>query len=314
MTRDGHQQMKVGVIVGISEDGDTGETPRWADIRTSALAAEAAGLDSVWLYDHLVYRFGEPPTTRGTWEAWTLLSALAGVTTRAELGVLVMCVPFRNPAVLAKMADTLDEVSGGRFTLGLGAGWHRPEFDAFGIPFDHKVDRFEDGVKIIGPLLREGRVDYRGTYASAPDCELRPRGPRPGGPPILIASAGPRMLRLTADHADQWNTAWLGAPAALDEPLAKLHAACDDAGRDRASLGITVGINVRFPDLLPAPAPDAEAADPAKVISGSVEDVAAALRGYADRDVAHLIAILDPATEAGYARLADAVRLGRQPA
>lgn len=311
---EGTTGMKVGVIIGISEDGDTGETPRYADVRASALAAEAAGLDAVWLYDHLVYRFGEPPVTRGTWEAWTLLSALAEATTRAELGVLVMCVPFRNPAVLAKMADTLDEVSGGRFTLGLGAGWHQPEFDAFGIPFDNKVSRFEDGVKIIAPLLREGKVDHRGTYASAPDCELRPRGPRPGGPPILIASFGPRMLRLTAEHADLWNVAWLGDPSALEEPLAKLHAACDEIGRDRASLGITVGITVRFPDLLPAPEPDAAAPDPAKVISGTVEDVAVALRGYAERGAVQVIVNLDPADETGYARLAEAAAMSRTPA
>ena len=298
--------MRVGVIVGISEDRETGESPRYAEVRGKALAAEAAGLDSVWLYDHLVYRFGEPQKTTGTWEVWTLLSALAEATTQAKLGVLVMCVPFRNPAVLAKMADTLDEVSGGRFTLGLGAGWHRPEFDAFGIPFDNKASRFEDGVKIIAPLLREGNVDYRGTYASAPDCELRPRGPSAGGPPILIAAAGPRMLRLTAEHADQWNTAWLGEPSALDEPLAKLHAACDEVGRDRASLAVTVGITVRFPDLLPAPEPDVEAPNPAKVISGTVEDVASALRGYADRGVAEVIVNLDPSDETGFARLAEA--------
>ena len=303
--------MKVGVIIGISEDGETGETPRYADVRASALAAEAAGIDAVWLYDHLVYRFGEPPVTRGTWEAWTLLSALAEATTRAELGVLVMCVPFRNPAVLAKMADTLDEVSGGRFTLGLGAGWHQPEFDAFGVPFDNKASRFEDGVKVITPLLREGRVDFRGTYASAPDCELRPRGPRPGGPPVLIASSGPRMLRLTAEHADSWNTAWLGDPSALDEPLAQLHAACDEVGRERASLGITVGITVRFPDLLPAPDPGATAPDPAKVISGTVDYVAAALRGYAERGVAQVIVNVDPAGETTFARLVEARELAR---
>lgn len=303
--------MKVGVIIGISEDGETGETPRYADVRASALAAEAAGIDAVWLYDHLVYRFGEPPVTRGTWEAWTLLSALAEATTRAELGVLVMCVPFRNPAVLAKMADTLDEVSGGRFTLGLGAGWHQPEFDAFGIPFDNKASRFEDGVKVITPLLREGRVDFRGTYASAPNCELRPRGPRPGGPPVLIASSGPRMLRLTAEHADSWNTAWLGDPSALDEPLAQLHAACDEVGRERASLGITVGITVRFPDLLPAPDPGATAPDPAKVISGTVDYVAAALRGYAERGVAQVIVNVDPAGETTFARLVEARELAR---
>lgn len=145
--------MKVGVILPMPEDGDTGETPRYPDIRARALTAERVGLDSIWCYDHLLYRFGEDAPTRGTWEIWTIMSGLAEATERVELGALVMCVPFRNPGVLAKMADTLDEVSNGRFILGLGAGWYQPEFDAFGIPFDHKVDRFEEALQIIVPLL-----------------------------------------------------------------------------------------------------------------------------------------------------------------
>lgn len=116
--------MKVGVILPMSEDGDTGQTPRYAEIRERALTAERVGLDSIWCYDHLLYRFGENAETRGTWEVWTVLTGLAEATERIELGTLVMCVPFRNPSVLAKMASTLDEVSDGRFTLGLGAGWH----------------------------------------------------------------------------------------------------------------------------------------------------------------------------------------------
>ena len=135
----------------------------WSDIRAGAIAAEQAGLDGVWLYDHLLYRFPERPST-GVWEGWTFLAALAEATERCELGTIVMCTAFRNPAVLAKMAATLDEVSGGRLILGLGAGWHQPEFEAFGIPFDRKAGRFEEALQIIVPLLREGKVDFAGGH------------------------------------------------------------------------------------------------------------------------------------------------------
>jgi alkanesulfonate monooxygenase SsuD/methylene tetrahydromethanopterin reductase-like flavin-dependent oxidoreductase (luciferase family) len=100
------------------------------------------------------------------------------------------------------MAVTLDEVSGGRFILGIGAGWNEPEFRAFGLPFDRRVDRFEEALQIIVPLLREGRVDFQGRYYSARDCELAPRGPRSGGPPVVIGAQQPRMLRLAARYAD----------------------------------------------------------------------------------------------------------------
>src|SRR5919199_2308531 len=183
--------MKIGAVVRIGPD-DTGKSPRaYAQIRDMARRIEAAGLDSVWVHDHLLYRWPGRPTD-GIWECWTLVSALAEATQRVELGTLVLCSPFRNPALVAKMACTLDEVSGGRFTLGLGAGWHRPEFDAFGVPFDHRGSRLDEALRIIAPLLRSGRVDFEGAYYRARDCEIVPRGPRPNGPPLMLAGSGPR--------------------------------------------------------------------------------------------------------------------------
>src|SRR5689334_2065837 len=237
--------MKIGVVVPIEADPESPPFVRYAETRAFALQAEAAGFDSIWVYDHLLFRFPGKPTA-GVWEAWTTLAALAEATSRVELGTIVLCVPFRNPAVLAKMADTLEEVSGGRLILGLGAGWHQPEFDAFGIPFDHKAARFEEAIQIITALLREGKVDFRGTYYSAPNCELRPRGPRPGGPEILIASSKPRMHALAARYADSWNTAWLGLPTKLAARRAALEAACAEAGRDPATLAVTVGVQVQY--------------------------------------------------------------------
>jgi probable F420-dependent oxidoreductase len=213
-----------------------------------ALRMEAANLDSLWLYDHLLYRW-PGRATDGIWECWTMLSALATVTQRIQIGTLVACTQFRNPALTAKMAATLDEVSGGRLILGLGAGWHKPEFDAFGFPFDHRVSRFEEAIGIIAPLLREGRVNFSGTYYTAGNCELLPRGPRPGGLPLLVAGAGPRMLRLTAQYADSWNTAWHATPARVRAAFDEMRAVCAEVGRDPATLGLTVSVPVACPEL-----------------------------------------------------------------
>lgn len=289
--------MKIGVVVPLESDVDAGHVVSYAETRAFALRAEAAGFDSIWVYDHLLYRYPSKPT-EGTWEAWTALSALAEATSRVELGTLVICNPIRNPAVLAKMAVTLDEVSGGRVILGLGAGWHRPEFDAFGLQFDHRVDRLEEALQIIDPLLRTGRVSFRGTYYSAVDCEILPPGPRPGGPPILIAAFGPRMLRLVARHAHSWNTAWLGRAAALSEPRAALEAACAQEGRDPASLAVTVGVGVDY---------TGDAANPEKALSGSVEQIASGLREYAAAGVAHVICAIRPQNEESLARLAESL-------
>ena len=178
--RDVTRPMKVGVQLPEVE-----WVPRWADIREMAQAAEAIGLDSIWVGDHLLYRYlddagheTEPP--RGPWEAWTTLAAVAAVTERVELGPLVAATSFHNPAMLAKKAATLDEISGGRLILGLGAGWNEPEYLAYGYPFDHRVSRFEEAFTIIRSLLHDGHADLPGTYYTVTDAELVPRGPRPG--------------------------------------------------------------------------------------------------------------------------------------
>lgn len=239
----------------------------------------------------------------GAWEAWTALSGLAEATQRVELGTLVVCTAFRNPAVLAKMAVTLDAMSGGRLILGLGAGWHEPGFAAFGLPFDHLADRFEEAVQIIVPLVHEGKVDDAGRYVSAPNCEVLPAPSR--RIPVLIAAAKPRMLRLTAEYADQWNTAWLGHVEALSAPRAALDAAAAAVGRDPATLEVTVGVNVAFPDL--GDVPDG-ADDPAKFLTGSVEAIADGLRAYADAGVGHVIAWLYPLSAATMQRFASAAQ------
>lgn len=297
--------MKVGVLLPPGDVAATGTVLSYQELRGFALTVEASGLDSIWIYDHLAFHFPPKPKS-GVWEAWTILSGLAEATKRVELGTLVICTAFRNPAVLAKMAVTLDAMSGERLILGLGAGWHEPGFTTYGLPFDHLASRFEEALKIIVPLVREGRVDFTGEYVSAPDCELIPGPSRKI--PVLIASGGPRMLRLTAEYADSWNTAWLGDVSALAPAREALDAASVEVGRDPKSLEVTAGISVAFPDLGKVPP---AASDPQKFITGSVEEMAAKLRGYADAGVGHLIAWMYPLTDESIRRLAAAAELAR---
>jgi alkanesulfonate monooxygenase SsuD/methylene tetrahydromethanopterin reductase-like flavin-dependent oxidoreductase (luciferase family) len=236
--------MKVGVVLPQSAEDGAGGT--WAEIAALARQAEAGGIDSLWVCDHFFFREDDGREV-GIHEAWTLLTALAAVTGRVELGTLVLATSFRNPGLLAKMAATADEVAGGRLILGLGCGWYETEYDAFDYPFDHRVGRFEEALKIVVPLIRGERVTVRGQWTSVDDAVLLPP-PRRTAMPILVAAKGERMLRLTARHADQWQTAWFGLP---DERWTERHdgllEACRAEGRDPATVELTVGIDVRKP-------------------------------------------------------------------
>jgi probable F420-dependent oxidoreductase len=292
--------MKIGLMLPLGES----EAGGWMNLRALALAAEEHGLDSVWGADHLIFR--DDGETEGIHECWTVLTAVAAITERVEIGPMVLALPFRNPALTAKMAAELDEVSGGRLILGLGCGWHEPEFDAFGYPFDHRVSRFEEGMRILAPLLREGAVTFEGEYHRTVDAELLPRPIRPNGPPILIAGKQPRMLSLVAEYADQWNAAWFGPPAGADElrkRITNLRAALGEAGRDPATLEMTAGIFVAF---------DGGDDAPDTAIRGTIEEVAEELAGYAELDVRHLITHVWPRTPDAVRQLAEAAALARE--
>jgi alkanesulfonate monooxygenase SsuD/methylene tetrahydromethanopterin reductase-like flavin-dependent oxidoreductase (luciferase family) len=301
--------VKIGVTLPMSEGDDAGAMPSYADIRSVARAAEDAGLDSIWGYDHLLFRDGDEDS--GIYEAWTVMAALADATSRVQLGILVVCTAFRNPALLAKMAGTLDHVSGGRLILGLGCGWHDPEFEAFGYPTDHKVGRFDEALYVIRSLIREGRADLDGRWVQVRDAVLAP----PARPdlPILIAAKRPRMLELAARHADIWNEAWFGPPdvrwARLREDL---DAACRKVGRDPATLERTVGVNVRIADLLPGAGADRdEDASAERRLTGDADEIAAGIAAYAADGTGHLIAALEPSTTAAVERFMDAVGIFR---
>ena len=286
--------MKVGIVLPMAE-ADAPGAGAWPGIRRLALHAESGGIDSLWVYDHLVFRMAGQ-SEDGIHEAWTLLSALAAVTERAELGTIVLGTAFRPPALTAKMAATLDEIAHGRLILGLGTGWHEPEYLAFGYPFDHRAGRFEEALGIIVPLLRGERVTFHGRWHDVEDAVLIPPPPRParmpGRMPILVAAKGERVLRLAARWADAWNAAWFGFP---DERFAQrradLAAACEAEGRDPASVEITAGITI-----------DSEAAAGGRPgapnsLPSDPDTVARALDAWRDLGVGHVQVDLRPADE-----------------
>jgi alkanesulfonate monooxygenase SsuD/methylene tetrahydromethanopterin reductase-like flavin-dependent oxidoreductase (luciferase family) len=276
--------------------------PRWRDLAEMARVAEDIGLDSVWVGDHYLYRRADG--ARGPWEAWTQLAAIAAVTSRVELGPLVASTSFHQPAVLAKMAATVDEISGGRLVLGLGAGWNEDEYLAFGFPFERRVARFAEAFTIVRTLLRDGAIDFAGEFYTLRDCELLPSGPRPGGPPLMVGSDGPRMLRLTMPHVQAWNAFyhWFGnRPQGLAAERAKVDEACRDVGRDPAQVARTAAVLVKLPGATGAREFDRGAAP---AVSGTPDEIAATLRAFAAEGISHLQLVIDPVTPAGIAALA----------
>ncbi len=267
----------------------------WPQLREMARTAESIGLDSVWLGDHLLYRWKDAPS-RGPWEAWTTLTAIAAVTERVQIGPLVACTSFHNPAMLAKQAATLDEISGGRLILGLGAGWNETEYRAFGFPYDHRVSRFEEAFTIIRTLLRDGRCDFEGIYYQVRDCELLPRGPRPAGPPLMIGSHGERMLGITLPHVQAWNCwfAWFDNRVERYRELRdRIDEACRTAGRDPAEVERTAALFVAFPDAVGRSMGD-RTAPLTQPLPSEPEPLANALREFAAAGVGHVQLVLDP--------------------
>jgi probable F420-dependent oxidoreductase len=276
---------------------------RWPEYLAMARAAEAAGFDSIWLGDHLLYRDDGRPE-RGPWSSWTLLAALAAVTERADLGPLVACAAFHPPAVLAKMAATLTEVSGGRFVLALGAGWNETEFRAFGIPFDRRVARFEEAFAIVRGLLDGERVTFDGEYHSVRDAVLLPASQHRTR--LMIGSNGPRMLRAALPHVAAWNT-WYEHYGNTAEGFAalnaKISAAAADAGRPPEEIARSACAFVVL-DRAADERPMTEGAPP---IEGSADQIAGRIRELADAGAHEVILVVSPITERSIRTLGEAV-------
>jgi probable F420-dependent oxidoreductase len=276
---------------------------RWPEYLAMARAAEESGFDSIWLGDHLLYGDDGRPE-RGPWEAWTLLSALAAVTERVRLGPLVACAGFHPPGLIAKMAATVDEVSGGRFVLGLGAGWNEREFRAFGIPYDHRVSRFEESFTIVRGLLAGERVTFAGRFWRADDAVLLP--PPARRPPLMIGSNGPRMLAIALPHADAWNTWWddygnsADGFAALNE---RISAAAREAGRAQEEIERSACVLVEL-DRAARERTGTAAAPP---LSGPPGRIAERLRELEQAGADEAILVVSPITERSVRQLAEVV-------
>jgi len=265
-----------------------------------ARAAEAAGFDSIWVGDHLLYR-AEDGAGRGPWEAWTMLAALGAATERVELGPLVACTAFHPPGLIAKMAATVAEISGGRFVLGLGAGWNEEEFRAFGLPFDRRVSRFEESFTIIRRLLAGDRVALRGRHFEVEDAVLLPRPAAP--PPLMIGSNGPRMLAATLPHVDAWNT-WYEDYGNSPDGFAKLNeritGAARDAGRDPGDIERSACVLIALDGSSERPStPDA------RPVTGSADRIASVLCELRDAGADETILVVDPITERSIRKLGE---------
>jgi alkanesulfonate monooxygenase SsuD/methylene tetrahydromethanopterin reductase-like flavin-dependent oxidoreductase (luciferase family) len=293
------------------------QTPRWSDIAEMARLAEDIGADSLWVVDHLMIDRAAEMRHRGqtvpeklaqaqplgVWEAWSLLAALAAITGRVEIGAVVTCTGYRNPALLAKMAETVDEISGGRLILGVGAGDYRNEHALFGYPWERRIGRFEEAIQIITGLLRAGEIDFDGEFYSARQCVLRPRGPRPGGMPIMIGSTAsrPRMARLTMTYADIWN-AWLAfGKSTVEEARARMDVAlqgCEANGRDPATLekSLTIGVGV-LGKTIPGAQP----------VTGSAEEIAETINELIEIGYSHIQVYLAPMAPEGFEAFAPVI-------
>jgi alkanesulfonate monooxygenase SsuD/methylene tetrahydromethanopterin reductase-like flavin-dependent oxidoreductase (luciferase family) len=302
--------LKVGLVLPQWTGSYDGADPRWADLLAVARLAEEVGFDSLWAIDELHIHFDGKPLI-GVWECWAVVAGLAAATERVELGTWVCSNNFRSPAVLAKIADTLEEMSGDRLILGLGAGGDEGEHRAFGLPWDRRFDRLGEALAIVHELLRTGRSDFAGDHYRLDGCQLVPRGSRRGGPPLLIGSAspGPRMLGLIARYADLWNGHLVfgeSTPAAIPPIREALDAACRAVGRDPATLGRTVGVGVALPGnrLILGPWDTTSGA-----LTGTPEEITAALRGFAAEGIGHVQVVLAPCTPAGVEGFAPVLEL-----
>lgn len=266
---------------------------RWPEYVAMARAAEEVGFDSIHLGDHLLYRDDGRPE-RGPWDAWALLAALAAVTERVRLGPLVACLAFHPPGVLARTAAAVDEISGGRLVLGVGAGWNETEFRAFGLPFDHRVDRFEEAFAIVRGLLDGERVTLDGRYCRVADAVLLP--PPTRRPPIVIGSTGRRVLEIALPHADGWNT-WFDVFGNTAEGFERTNGWVTEVarrvGRDPAAIERSACAFV----VLDRTAGGRPIADDAPPVEGPPARIVAHLRALADAGADEAILVVGPITE-----------------
>jgi alkanesulfonate monooxygenase SsuD/methylene tetrahydromethanopterin reductase-like flavin-dependent oxidoreductase (luciferase family) len=270
-----------------------------------AQTAEAVGFDSLWLGDHLLYQLDVGD--RGPWEVWTSLAAIAAATSTIRLGPLVASTSFHAPAMLAKMATTVDAVSGGRLILGLGAGWNRREYDAFGFAYDHRVSRFGEAFTIIRTLLREGSIDFHGEYYDADHCVLHPRA-SDAGPPLMVGSIGPRMLDITLPHVEAWNMWWSQYGNSVEgfrREKERIDPLIVAAGRQVSDVEATAAVLVKLDSGTGRLMGDYDDYNTVRPLTGSPDELADQLREFEAAGATHVQLVVDPITRDSIEWLAD---------
>jgi probable F420-dependent oxidoreductase len=278
---------------------------RWPELVAMARAAEEVGFDSIWLGDHLLYR-GDGRPERGPWDAWTSLAGLAAVTERVQLGPLVACLGFHPPGLLARMAAAVDEISRGRLVLGVGAGWNRTEFDAFGLPFDHRVARFEEAFQIVSGLLAGERVTLQGRFFAAEDAVILPRPARKI--PLMAGSTGERVLTATLPHVDAWNT-WFdlygNTPEGFAKESVRVSELAQRVGRPPSEIARSACVLV----ILDRSAAERAVPDGVTPLEGTNGSIAEGLRAFADAGADEAIVVTSPIDERSIRLLGDALAL-----
>jgi alkanesulfonate monooxygenase SsuD/methylene tetrahydromethanopterin reductase-like flavin-dependent oxidoreductase (luciferase family) len=294
---------EIGVCVPIMQYGPERTTPRWPEIKQIAINAEQMGIDTLWIPDELLWR-GESSSPRGFCDGVSMAGAVAAVTSKIKIGTWVLSTLHRNAGIIAKTAETLDEISEGRFVFGLGAGHAGDQAHTFGLPEDLVMSRYEEALQIILPLMRGGRATFEGKYHSAHDLVQAPVGPRPNAIPLLIGGQRPKTLRLAAMKADIWST-YAAESNTVDElgpRMESFDAICEEVGRDPASVGRAAGLSVQPLDV---------AGDNKHYIAGSADEIADSLRTFRDVGFTQVDLMLEPGTVRAFDALAPVVELLR---
>lgn len=286
-------RVAVGLVLPIGELLFDGVEPTWADISAQVKRAEEVGFDTVWTVDEILWRNPNWPSPRGWWECLTMTGAVAAASSTVQVGTWVISALQRNPGMVARAAETLDEISNGRFVLGLGAGHLKGGAKDLGYPEDRTIARYVEALEIIVPLLRGQTVTFNGEFHHATDAQVRPRGPRPGKIPLMLGGHSPRTMTLAATHADIWSAyaTTSSLPAAFTTMLEQLDRICEGIGRDPASLGRSVGVEVA-----PDAARGAEAHVPDGAITGSTDQITETLASFADIGVTRLEIVPHPSS------------------
>lgn len=292
----------LGLVLPVWELPDDGSKVTWAEMSALVHRGEELGIDTVWVADEILWRIPEWPGPRGFWECLTMAGAVAASTATVRVGTWVMSALRHNPGTIVQAAEALDEISGGRFILGLGAGHGTGGFKDFGYPTDKTVSRYLEALEIIVPLLRgEAGVTFNGQFHHAEDAEVRPRGPRPGRVPLMMGGHSTRTMTAAATHADIWSgyATSSSLPEAFRSLTEQLDRICEKIGRDPASLGRSVGVFVE-----PGEARSAEATGLGVAITGSTDQITETIASFADIGVTRVELWPWPHTIATLERLA----------